>query len=1091
MRTRFIYILIIVISKATSQWPRSFQQSWPTHPPQTGQHQQWNNPYWNNPHQQWNPNTRAFHPVAPVTTTVIVPTTEPPDNPPVMVVQASLPSTQWQNPGWFPPANQFQNGWGQPAGQMHQPTTGLNRPIQIQRQHTRQTLPNPQQVTQWGHRHQQQSQWQQPRPRHKSLWDTSNHQTWYQTTQQTPVHRRPSWPQQGQQPNRQHRKSQGIQIRNGNNQNPHFNWQPPNHQRPTVVQRGQPQQHRQPPSQQRQPPPQSHHVQPQRSHMNVDQNHHQRLPDTQTYHETNVVHQNDQPHGNPQHYNPHEYRGTTTQTPYIEQNALQSPRSTTTTHPDIPPERDYYIQSQLGPPETVTSDPSVRVHKSLTNDALNHPPVWPVDPYEHKTTTATYHHNAAQHPGQDPRYDPSSKKKSQTEHYKEQHNHQPHQPYNQEPSKTHAITATSAPVHPPQDIGQPLPAQSLQDTGSQLPPDRQHKRTPLFRYRTNEKKSPHSHGQQDDIRPPLSAYPPHDVELQPTHHQHDRRPPLPANSPHDVASQPTHQQHATRPPFPTYPPHGVGSQPTHQQHDTRPPMPAHPPHDVGSQPTHQQDDMGPPMLVHPPHDVGSQPTHQQHYMEPPMPAHPPHDVSSHPTHQQHDTRPPMPAHSPHDVGSHPTHQQDDMGPPMPADPPHDVGSQPTHQQHDMGPPMPAHPPHDVRPHPTYQQHTMRPPLPIHPPHDVRPQPTYQQNTMRPPLPTHPPHDAGSKPTHHQHAIRPSFPNHPPHIVGSQPTHQQHNIGPPLPIHPPQSTASQFSPHHQYETGPPLQAHPSHDIGQPLPPQLSHELGAPLPTQTPHDTRSLFGLPPQPQIQPGASIQHQTIAPIQSKQVKTDVIVTPSRLKYGVTHPDGSVTEEAYTLVASRVQRIVSYTTDFLRLMTSYILFDRNRRTFGMRSKRIRDICYAGMLDKDLVDSYKVVVNKTKQVVYPHIEGVSKVFFYKEEEQILFSDVLREAGHYVAGSCGRDPFIFRISRLKNPDIHVGNKLIPGQACPFGPPYRQDYYSVVRCINAACPQGYSCNTHYDVCCPDMPVSTNCYSFSIGQICVMYTPGRRIVD
>lgn len=51
--------------------------------------------------------------------------------------------------------------------------------------------------------------------------------------------------------------------------------------------------------------------------------------------------------------------------------------------------------------------------------------------------------------------------------------------------------------------------------------------------------------------------------------------------------------------------------------------------------------------------------------------------------------------------------------------------------------------------------------------------------------------------------------------------------------------------------------------------------------------------------------------------------------------------------------------------------------------------------------------------YPHIEGVSKVFFYKEEEQILFSDVLREAGHYVAGSCGRDPFIFRVSRIKNP------------------------------------------------------------------------------
>lgn len=34
----------------------------------------------------------------------------------------------------------------------------------------------------------------------------------------------------------------------------------------------------------------------------------------------------------------------------------------------------------------------------------------------------------------------------------------------------------------------------------------------------------------------------------------------------------------------------------------------------------------------------------------------------------------------------------------------------------------------------------------------------------------------------------------------------------------------------------------------------------------------------------------------------------------------------------------------------------------MRSKRIRDICYAGMLDQDLVDSYKVVVNKTQQVV---------------------------------------------------------------------------------------------------------------------------------
>ena len=52
-----------------------------------------------------------------------------------------------------------------------------------------------------------------------------------------------------------------------------------------------------------------------------------------------------------------------------------------------------------------------------------------------------------------------------------------------------------------------------------------------------------------------------------------------------------------------------------------------------------------------------------------------------------------------------------------------------------------------------------------------------------------------------------------------------------------------------------------------------------------------------------------------------------QLKYGVTHPDGSITEEMYTLVASRVQRIVSYTTDFLHIMTSYILFDRNRVIF--------------------------------------------------------------------------------------------------------------------------------------------------------------------
>ncbi|VDI18746.1 Hypothetical predicted protein [Mytilus galloprovincialis] len=1054
MRTSFIYILIIVISRATSQWHRPYQQSWPTHPPQTGLHQQqWNNPslYWNNQHQQWNPHTGSFHHVAPVTTTAIVPTTEPPDNPPpakVVVVQA--PSNQWQNPGWFSPTHQFQNGWGQSPGHMQQPTTGLNR--QIQRQHMTHTLPNRmnnQQLPQWGHRQQQQTQWQQPRPRNNPTWDTSNHQNWYQntnqpvwqpTTQQTPVHRRPSWPQQGQ-PNRN----------NQNNQHPQFSWQPQNHQRPKAVQRVQSQQHRQPPpqrqpqtqqrqpppqqrqppTQQRQPPPQSQHMQPQRSHMSVNQNRHQRLPVTPTYHETNGVHQNEPPHGNHQHYNPHEYRSTTTQTPYVEHNALQSPehplaKTTTTTHPDIPTERDYYIQSQLGPPETQTSDPSIRVHKHLTNDALNHPPVWPVDPYEHQTTTATYHPNNAHHPGHDPNYDPSSKQKAQTEPYKEQHNHQPHLPYNHEPSQKHTNTVTSSPVQPPQDIRQPPPAQSLKDTGPQLPPGRQDTKSPVFHYRTNRIESTQPPHQQDDIGPPLSAYPPNDLGSQQTHHQHDTRAPLPANPPHAIRPQSAHQQHAIRPPLPDHPLHDVGSQPTHHQHDMRPQSPTHPPHDVGPQPAHQQ----------------------------------------------HETRPPLPTHPPHEVRPQHTHQQHGMGPQSPTYPPHDLRSQPTHHQHGMGPPMSPHPPNDDGLQPTHQQHIIGPPLPTHPPHDVGSHPTHQQHTMRPPFQTHPPHVVGSKPTHQQHDTRPPFQTHPPQLVGSQPTQQHHNLGPPSPMHPPHDTASKFS-HNPYETGPPLQPHSPHYIAQPLPPHQSHELGAPLPTQTPQDTQSLFGLPPSP-----------------LKHVKTDVIVTPSELKYGVTHPDGSITEEMYTLVASRVQRIVSYTTDFLHIMTSYILFDRNRRTFGMRSKRIRDICYAGMLDQDLVDSYKVVVNKTQQVVYPHIEGVSKVFFYKEEEQILFSDVLREAGHYVAGSCGRDPFIFRVSRINNPDIHVGNKLIPGSACPFGPPYHQDYYSIARCINATCPMSYSCNTHYDVCCPDMPVSTNCYSFSIGQICVKYMPGRRII-
>lgn len=51
--------------------------------------------------------------------------------------------------------------------------------------------------------------------------------------------------------------------------------------------------------------------------------------------------------------------------------------------------------------------------------------------------------------------------------------------------------------------------------------------------------------------------------------------------------------------------------------------------------------------------------------------------------------------------------------------------------------------------------------------------------------------------------------------------------------------------------------------------------------------------------------------------------------------------------------------------------------------------------------------------FPHINGNDKIFFYKEEEQILFSDALREAGHYVAGSCGKDSVLFRVSRVRNP------------------------------------------------------------------------------
>ena len=51
-----------------------------------------------------------------------------------------------------------------------------------------------------------------------------------------------------------------------------------------------------------------------------------------------------------------------------------------------------------------------------------------------------------------------------------------------------------------------------------------------------------------------------------------------------------------------------------------------------------------------------------------------------------------------------------------------------------------------------------------------------------------------------------------------------------------------------------------------------------------------------------------------------------------------------------------------RVLLNYIIIIcKFQKTLAVRSKRIRDVCYAGILDDDLVESYKEVVNKSRHV----------------------------------------------------------------------------------------------------------------------------------
>lgn len=51
-------------------------------------------------------------------------------------------------------------------------------------------------------------------------------------------------------------------------------------------------------------------------------------------------------------------------------------------------------------------------------------------------------------------------------------------------------------------------------------------------------------------------------------------------------------------------------------------------------------------------------------------------------------------------------------------------------------------------------------------------------------------------------------------------------------------------------------------------------------------------------------------------------------------------------------------------------------TFALRSKFVRDICYAGFLDDDVTKSFKDIVNKTTLVAVSIQSGL-------ESEQLLF------------------------------------------------------------------------------------------------------------
>ena len=697
---------MIVTEIVKSQWQSrqrsSFQQSWLTHPPQT-QQSQWNNPaqYWNNPHQPWGASVRQPNmwqvPAMQVTTTVTVPTTEPPDGPPtkVVVVQAPQPSNPWQNTGWSPQGNPLQNLWGQPSGpNSHTPTWG-QPPHQPGWRQMGQNQMQPQPL--WGNQRPQQSQWSQTRLHQQPSWGTQtqpawnqhgnppSHQPWGQNTQQRHAQQHSSLSQQpnnvpwgSQSSSGSHGQASSNQspqrqwVHQSHNQQPRHNQQPSQHQQQSQHQ--QPTHHQQPSHHQQQ----SHHQQP--SHHNSQQQsnrrsqtqqhqshqHHNTHRHTQEHHKAHYHDNSRQPatkpdtsqNGHPVQQHPHQgpdmqqpyhqidYRYTTRpppphrrlQQPTLHQqtqpetqhhvgNYQAAPPShsvdyvthmetrttlirTTTIQPDIPM-RDYYIQSQLGPPETATSDPSVRVQKYLT-DALHHPPEWPAERYVYQTTTAAYNNTAHIHEAYRPQKPVQhSHQRVNRPHHQPPHN--PHQPHHQPPHNPHQPPHRSAAPHT-HDIRPPQPPKTA---STHHDPSRNHH--PVDTHQATESSHYHNAPPEHHGAPPRNPHVPAALPYQP----------LPPSHPMPPAGSATNER----------PPHGIGPPP----HDMRPP--SHdmrpPPHDVRP-PAH---DIGPPphQIGHPPQRADQPPQHSAvgppHQMLPPFPPNPmPPQAPGHP----HQMPPPLP-----------------------------------------------------------------------------------------------------------------------------------------------------------------------------------------------------------------------------------------------------------------------------------------------------------------------------------------------------------------------------------------------------------------------------------------------------------------